>query len=108
MKSYVVSADRPISASSNNQTGTICPGTTVKGCVYPKKPGGYLRIGSGDLANYSSGDPSQAGWKVTTNTAESICIELTQRTGACEAKFTATGTVTAVEQYPDIPAMPTP
>jgi hypothetical protein len=105
-KTYIVSADKPISASSNNINSTQCPGTFTDGCVAPKKPGGYLRRGSGNLDGYHSSDPSTGNWKVMLDTPESICIRLTQSTGACETRHTASGTVTAVEQYPDIPSTP--
>lgn len=91
-----------LSASSYHVSGTVCGGGSAEGCVIPQKPGGSLVRGTGRLTDYKASETSRAGFAISLDTPDRVCIKLTVSTGACEARNNGEGVVTAVEQYPDV------
>jgi hypothetical protein len=53
--------------------------------------------GTGRLTSYTALDSNHAGFSVTVDTPERICVKLEVSTGACEAKSHAEGVVSAIE-----------
>lgn len=90
-------------ASSFHVSGSVCGGGSAEDCVTPKKPGGYLVRGSGRLKDFSARIISSAGFTVTVDTPDRVCVRLTVSTGACEARNSGEGVVTAIERYPEVP-----
>jgi hypothetical protein len=91
-----------LSASSYHVSGTVCGGGSAEGCVIPQNPGGSLIRGTGRMTDFSASETSRAGFAVSSETPDRICVKLTVSTGACEARNNGQGVVTAVEQYPDV------
>jgi hypothetical protein len=91
-----------LTASSFHVSGSVCGAGFAEDCVTPTQPGGFLIRGSGKLKNYSARINSSAGYTVTVDSPERICIKLTVSTGACEARNTGEGVVSAIEQYPSV------
>jgi hypothetical protein len=75
-----------------------CQFRTVQDCVRPTQPRGYLVTGSGTLTDVAQ--TGRAGFKVTTDRTDLICVQLWASTGACETQVSISGRVTATERYP--------
>jgi hypothetical protein len=87
---------RITSGGTSDGRSPFCQRRSVQDCVTPQK-GGHLVLGSGNLTNQAQN--GRAGWTVTTNTPEQICIELWAATQACETEVSIQGQVSAVEEY---------
>lgn len=68
--------------------------------LVPIHPGGMLIEGSGVVVERTTTDPTSYKETFDVNTADRISVKITQATGACESHKTATGRLSAYEQYP--------
>jgi hypothetical protein len=91
----------PTLRAQTAHTGGQCEGGGAIGCVTPQKPGGFLVPGSGHLNNFSAALINAAGFSATFDTPDQICIRLYASTGDCRRGNVATGTVAAIESYPE-------
>jgi hypothetical protein len=88
---------RVTSGGTSDGHSPACQGHSATACVTPQR-GGRLVPGTGSVANEVR--VGRAGWTVTTDTPEQICIQFWAATGACETEVSVQGQVTAVEEFP--------
>jgi hypothetical protein len=86
------------SGGTSDGHSPFCQTRSASGCVTPQH-GGKLVVDSGGLAEMVRNLPARATYKVTTNTPEQICVELTASTAACETEIYIQGYPSAVEAY---------
>ncbi|MET4425676.1 hypothetical protein [Bradyrhizobium sp. RT3a] len=87
---------RITSGGTSDGHSPFCQRRTVQQCVTPER-GGHLVPGTGSVTNEVR--VGRAGWTVTKDTPEQICIELWAATGACETEVSVQGQASAVEEY---------
>ena len=88
-----------ISSGGSDKQDEWCQRRTASACFHPDKPDAYLEAGSGHLAEESRVASSNAGWTVTRDTPEEICLEVWANTGDCRISVSIRGRPEATERY---------
>jgi hypothetical protein len=87
---------RITSGGTSDGHSPFCQKRSVQQCVTPER-GGHLVPGTGSVTNEVR--VGRAGWSVTKDTPEQICVEFWAATGACETEVSIQGQATAVEEF---------
>lgn len=87
---------RITSGGTSDGHSPYCQRRSVQQCVAPTH-GGKLVQNTGSVTNEVR--VGRAGWSVTKDTPEQVCIEFWAATGACETEVSIQGQATAVEEY---------
>lgn len=77
-----------------------CTAGQQKQCVFTTHPGGSFAPGSAAFNNRSTSDPGNYGESFEYVNPTQVCGTMTQSTGACEFRQSASGTLIALERYP--------
>jgi hypothetical protein len=89
---------RAASGGTSDGHSPFCQPHSNTDCVTPQH-GGKLIVGSGGLTNMARNSPVRGLYRVTTDTPEQICVEVSSSTAACETEIFIQGNPSAVEQY---------
>lgn len=93
----VVVADRLMSATSSYSNP--CTAGEDTSCIYPMH-GGLFRTETAVISDLSSSDRSNYSQVFEQLSPHQICVRITQSTGACQFRQTASGRLSALEEVP--------
>lgn len=86
------------SGGTSDGHSPFCQTRTNQDCIIPQH-GGKLDVGTGNLESLSFNGGPRSTFRVTVDTPDQICFQVTASTGACETEIYIQGYPSAFENY---------